>query len=207
MLYLKHFESFLLESTSRAPLYHFTYQNKLNRIFIDDLLKSNRPYLTRPNMPQESISVTRNKYYSERRFYKFRIKLDTNKLLAAGFKPIPINEFNLSVLKDVGPDYNIPTQQEEERIYKSIPNIGKYITDIDISDLFSGFKVEDIINNIPQFISNLEDTPLLTEDIKLLINYLLKYPHINFNQTWNWKPDKNSRTLNAQLITSISEKK
>lgn len=208
MNYLKYFESFLFES-NRAPLYHFTHSNKFFKIIDEDILKTNKPYLTHTDLPQQSISVTRNKLFSEKKFYKYRLELDTNKLLAAGFKPIPINEFNLSAkisLKTFGsetPDENIPTEQEEERIYKSIPNIGKYIINIDVD----GSDVSQMIYHIEAYKNNLHLLETAYPWIKRIIDFLNKYPHINFRQLKKWKIDKDTPILNAKLIDEITKKK
>ena len=204
MLYLKKFESFLNESINRAPLYHFTKYDKFLKIITEDLLKTNKPYLTHPDLPQESISLTRDKLFSQKSFSKYRIELDTDKLLAAGFKPIPIHEFNLSAKiakKKFGseiPDNFIPSGQQEERIYKSIPNIGKYIINIDVNGSSPyDYTILDIIKQLELHKDN-QHYP-----IKEIIDFLLKYPNINLRQLLNWRLDKNMTPLNAELINKL----
>jgi hypothetical protein len=200
MLYLKKFESFLNESINRAPLYHFTKSDKFLKIITEDLLKTNKPYLTHPDLPKESISLTRDKLFIQKSFSKYRIELDTDKLLAAGFKPIPIHEFNLSAKIDkikFGseiPDNFIPSNQQEERIYKSIPNIGKYIINIDVNN---DYTILDIIKQL-ELHKDIQHYP-----IKEIIDFLLKYPNINLRQLLNWRLDKNMPPLNAKLINEL----
>lgn len=198
MFHIKTFESFIIESYNRYPLYHFTYSGKIFDIMKEDLLRVSKPYLPHPNMPQESISLTRNKLFSEKRHYKIRLELDSAKLLAAGFKPVPISEFNLGK-KILPTDYNIPSEQEEERIYKSIPNIGKYITSIEVNNLLLGYTVDNFLFKITK--------DAIKKEIKILTDFLLKYPHITLKQTWDWKIDKNSPIINAEFINKFMKEK
>ena len=188
MLFIKTFESYL--QGQRAPLYHFT--ENLYKLIKDDILN-----LGQPSYPKniKAICLTRFPGYGEAKGSN-RLQLDTNKLIRAGFKPTTIAEIGSMVSSRIKKDdeipawkakqfygYSKPFQQGltfthgvdytnfdfknpkisnympiefefEERIYKPISNIGKYIDFIDL---------------------NREPTK---EQVKLLIDYIKKYPHI-----------------------------
>lgn len=187
MLYLQTFESYL--EGARAPLYHFA--KDLYNLLKDDILN-----LGQPSYPKnrKAICLTRYKGYTEA-FGADRLQLDTNKLIKAGFRPIPIAEtgtaishrlkrggltgsnkedikiktflnyskpFQQGITFTPGVEYpeskigmGIPSEYEfEERIYKPIPNIGKYIMFIDL-------------RNEPN-----------DKELKILKDYITKYPQI-----------------------------
>jgi len=177
-------ESYL--SGSRQPLYHLT--NKLYSILKSDILKSYKAART-SHGEIKSISLTMNINYSlDDSGYGEIFEIDVDKLLNDGIKPYPVDEIawqdgkpNEYVIKsdknysksgfDIfkkglrGTKHNLnlpnnPTVEYEfeERIFKDIEKIGKYIISL---------------NSTNNTFSN--------ENIEIISNYLIEYPHIKIN--------------------------
>lgn len=183
-MFIKSFEKYseYLEESylkgGRAPLYHFTY--RLIDILSDDTLKTARS-VGYSNGKENAISFTRNADYNE--YNKaYRLELDTDALIKDGYKPFSVDELgwaaikrgkkdnfvksnidsfrkgvrgtrhNIKSLPDVG-DVELETEFEE-RIFRNIENLGKYLLSISI--------YKDIHSNIYNIINK----------------YLKKYPHI-----------------------------
>lgn len=158
---------------SRQPLYHVT--NSLLAIIKNDTLKTHEPAHKMKNML--SISLTRSdSYLGDYGFdNKYRLVLDSDKLKNSGYNSYSSDELgsmggrNHNVqkwnyfIRHPKHNLNLPKSKDknnmqieyEERIYKDINNLGKYIIYIDI--LHTG----DIKN--------------ITSEI---LYYLEKYPHI-----------------------------
>ncbi len=195
MKYLKLYENF-----SRQPLYHFT--NKLFHIISNDVLLLNNPVLRLKNKGK-SISFTRNSKYRSGDGFLFRISLDSDKMRNFGYIPNPISEYNIS-LSDSNYSY-IPKNQNEERLYKDIIDVGKFINFIDINIDFDRFKsgketLETLIfkklNN--EIIKSYID--FSNEMIDNLFNYLLKYPNISLRLMSEKLEIPKEIFLNAQKI-------
>ena len=180
---IKRFIDFVNEAYlkgSRAPLYHFTA--KLQNIIYSDKLLTSRP--SRPSHNKErSISLTRNINYIEYKGFPC-IELDIDELKSDGIKVFPVDEWAWTKTgepnKDVIKKYhmgkanfkeiksgkrgtshglNLPKNptleiEFEERIFKNIDNVGKYIISIYLQK---------------HSLERLE---------KEIHNYLKKYPHI-----------------------------
>lgn len=136
-----------------------------------------------------SISVTRNSKYSDRG--NLRIELDYNKLLKDGYRSIPIDEMGNAITrkrhsffkqykKPMNPFYGYKKvhyggkinkkeggkdifleEEYEERIYKNISNLGKYIISIKLTKYFM-----------------IADTHIKSDKYIIFKNYIEKYPHI-----------------------------
>jgi hypothetical protein len=177
---------------NRAPLYHFTKLDKLNNILDDNELKPSAPAFGingyRDNL-NKSISLTRFPGYSGN-FTVCRITLDTNLLLRDGYKPRPIDEVGIAILKSKNKKnkhyskfnhknlkythhntQNVENisgleQEYEERIYKSIKMVGKYITFIDFD--FDTTALSTLQNGRRSLVLRYPN----------IVNYIKKYPHI-----------------------------
>lgn len=179
MLKIKCFEEFINESYLKSgfqPLYHWT--NSIEQILESDTLKLGNPAIRFNNL--KSISLTRNNLYGDVGG-SYRLCLDQNKLRLDGYKPYSLDELGLyrKELPDKDKKQNFPkkfmgdpkryTKQNiykynefsgmefefEERIFKDIKNLGKYI--ITIQKTYK-FEYKNILN--------------------ILSEYLQKYPHI-----------------------------
>jgi len=153
------------------PLYH--YNPYLEKILEDDILLKKSPY-----KGKDCICFTRNPQYTYEKNTFRRLKLDQNKLRLDGYVPKSIDEFSyLDDPWDRKLHYRGHAEWEfEERIYKDIKNLGKYIISIQIptSDDYRGGIA-------------LNQTPLG------ILTYIKKYPRIkleyyNINKRWNVTP-------------------
>jgi len=180
VIYLKTFESYL--SGGRQPLY--TWVVDFKRMIESDQLNVGNPtydknHKKRSDTDQlKSISLSRSSSFI---YYKtYRIVLDTNKLIKDGYIPEPFDEFSAAFNSKLGNtskprhfkylkairhglnikfDPKINDEEEyEERIYKDIKDIGKYIL---------------YINMQPDTLDRI--SPLVVE-------YIKKYPHIEIRK-------------------------
>jgi len=188
MKYVLTFESYLLGS--RQPLYHAT-NYALVDILESDILKTSTTA-----DKQKAICLTRSSTYNLDDSVEVRLVLDADKLLNDGYivtpydeqgvlgvKYLPKGHNNLSKLTKVNYTWrppvhnlNLPetdnddfTWEYEERIYKNIENLGKYLIAIDLTEA-SYNKYKDA-----------------------LYKYIQKYPHIKLiklNQSKMW--DRNN---------------
>jgi len=179
MKYILYFESYLLGG--RQPLYHAT--DYLSDILNDDILK-----VSTTADKQKAICLTRSSTYDLDYNINVRLVLDVDKLLKDGYKPIPYDEVGANITvgaknynKTAKSNYlfrspkhnlNLPdpeiedfTWEYEERIYKNIEDLGKYLIAIDLTE--SSY-------------NKYKDT---------LYKYTQKYPHIKLiklNQSKMW---------------------
>jgi len=176
------FEDFLLNESylkgGRPPLYHSTHY--FTNILKSDLLRVNKPVFDVHS--RKSISFTRDRYYGDGGPKKFMV--DVDHLIKDGYKPEPVDEIGsalnkMSKIKEPKPFFkgyskvnpsnkkiihNIPglqtgidtslSQESEERVYKDIPNFGRYVIEIILPD-----------NSVERYKPELSD-------------YLTQYPHI-----------------------------
>lgn len=180
---IKNFELFCESylSGSRQPLFHYT--NSLKAIIETDTLKIQKPSFSEDGV--NSISLTRTEVYNDKSG-GCRFVLDTDALIRDGYKPIPVDEVGIAAkmgnikLKDElkkaahivrhtasnivfddknkkHPKFKRMEYDFEERIYKDIKNLGKYILYID-------FYHQSYIDKYK----------------KLLLGYKEKYPQIKF---------------------------
>lgn len=143
-----------------------------------DIIKSDVLNTSIPSFPKDtkSISLTRNIAYDDC-VTGTRFALDYDKLAANGYLSKPFDEVGYalgSVKSDKFKDYrkykrqditNMPFESEE-RIYKDVKNLGKYIIYIDVQSIkYNG---------------------------ELLTDYIKKYPHIIVRQLQcpQWKEPK-----------------
>lgn len=203
MYYIKSFseitESYL--RGSRAPLYHFTHS--IENIIKSDKLLAKPPAYDRHgkrNEKDKCVCVTRFPGYTGAS-NNARITLNTDLLIRDGYKPIPIDEVGFALVKtgkikvkyqdyskpnpldiktvhglDSGKRMNMEIEYEE-RIYKDIVNLGKYIEYIDLR-------------------------PNRYWEIgKEYINYIKKYPHIKVREM-NYKKTNlgNSPFLEPKVV-------
>ena len=175
------------------PLYHYT-SNKLEKILKSDSLIKKDPY-----KGKECVCFTRDPLYSYDGGIYPRLKLDQNKLRIDGYIPKPIDEFGdekLGNIKDStdrkhikSPFHGTTEWEFEERIYKTIKNLGKYIISIQIpKSSEKSIRISGIVND------NVWQTQWYSPEgyIKLpfIETYLKKYPHIKFeyyNIEKRWK--------------------
>jgi len=154
------------------PLYHYTPY--LEKIIDDDILKKKSPY-----KGEDCVCLTRNPEYSYEKSDFRRLKLDQNKLRLDGYVPKSIDEFSYLWLP-VNRKLNSMGHAEwefEERIYRDIKNLGKYIISIQMPT-GDDYKRGGIALN---------QTPLG------ILTYMKKYPHIkleyyNINKRWKVTP-------------------
>ena len=158
MKYLYLFEKYL--ESGYSPLYHYTPY--LEKIIYDDILKMNQPY-----KGDKCVCVTRSPLYKYDGIGSKRIKLDQNKLRLDGYVPKSIDEFGYQIRSldrkyrvenDISPDNNTEWEYEE-RIYKNIKDVGKYIISIQLPNT----QIHSIRNFIPIYKEYLKKYP----DIKL----------------------------------------
>lgn len=176
------FEDFINESYlsgGRPPLYHSTHY--FTNILKSDLLKANKPAFDVNN--RKSISFTRDRYYGDGGPKKFMVDVDhlikdgykptpvdevgsaLNKRKSLGLNDKPyqnsyskVNPRNKTIVHNIagletGNDLMM-SQESEERIYKDIPNFGRYVIEIILPD-----------DSVKRYKPELED-------------YLTQYPHI-----------------------------
>jgi hypothetical protein len=157
---IKKFDDFLNEAYlkgGRQPLYHYTFLGRLPSIIESDTLKMGNPARPRDS---KAICVTRNPYFShDGAELECRIVLDYDRLKNDGYRSYPFDEIG-TVTKDTkNMNYiksNFPSVKQgkrtiqhgldlpkignglevefEERIYRNVKNIGKYIISIDFSN-------------------------------------------------------------------------
>lgn len=201
------FEQFVNESYlkgSRQPIYHFTFA-------LNDILKSDMLKTSRAADGEKSISFTRSVYYEDYASSGVRLVLDADKLKNDGYKIIPYDEVGRKishrkedrfkgygkanykfVMKSVIHKLNIPEWQDEdgldaleweyeERSFKDIKNLGKYLIAIDISDNSLYDSREEIIRE-----------------------YLKKYPHIkifdlNIDKLWDRSKEITSEIMGEPM--------
>src|SRR6478735_4362700 len=177
MLKIKLFEEFVNESYLKSgfqPLYHWT--DSIERILESNTLKVGNPAIRFNNL--KSISLTRNNLFGDAGG-SYRLCLDQNKLRLDGYKPYSLDEIalyhkELPNKKDIFPKkfmgdprrytkQNIYKYDEfegmefefEERIFKDIKNLGKYIIAIQTTNNFE-----------------------LKNNFNILSEYIQKYTHI-----------------------------
>ena len=173
------FSEFVNESYlkgGRQPIYHSTYH--FVNILESDILKVNKP--TFDDKSKEYISFTRNRGFQEHGFKKFM--LDADLLIKDGYVPKPVDELGTALMKakphrkeeykeytksnpesrlvnhnieDLKTGVMFSKEAEyEERIYKNITNLGKYVIEIVLDNKYlNKYKPE-------------------------LTQYIEKYPHI-----------------------------
>jgi len=191
-MFIKKFEDFINEAYlkgGRQPVYHFTSTYGLQGILESDILKTSKPS-RQSHGYDKSISLTRSIYYGDS-LNDFCLELDSDRLLRDGYKIYPVDEWawkggkpNKVAIKDFNfiksnfpevksgkrgtkhgldlPKNPILETEFEERIYKNVENIGKYIIKIYISDSKMKYLV----------------SPDLTSYHVIFAKYLEKYPHI-----------------------------
>lgn len=208
LLNYNNYNNYNIINENRQDLYHITTSYRFKDIIKGDLLKVNEPAIQMYNKPKKSISVTRsNNYTDEWRNVDIRIVLDNNKLYLHGYKSVPVDE--VGVYKGYGKGQNVynfskkwnidnllrkskhnidsiekPSKsglelEFEERYFKNIKNLGKYIKFIDFSE--------------SEFERNKTNSNYLSE-------YLKEYPHIKIriikDQSNLWKkPELQKNTL------------
>jgi hypothetical protein len=191
-MFIKKFEDFINEAYlkgGRQPVYHFTSSSGLLGIIKSDELKTSKP-ARQSHGYDKSISLTRNIDYSDSR-NDFCLELDSDSLLRDGYRIYPVDEIswkegkpnklaikNFNFIKsnflDVKsgkrgtkhglklPKNPILETEFEERIYKNVKGVGKYILRIILN--------RDVLNTRIGF---------LNEDLRdILVDYLNKYPHV-----------------------------
>lgn len=174
------FEDFVNESylkSGRHLLYHYTSR-------LDDIMKTDLLRTSKPAIGDNAICFTRSSYFEEHAQSE-RLVIDSDLLKIDGYNVYPIDEIILSYKDSIGSfsgytkanphfrkrkiihktalkqnlgKYGGLEWEYEERCFKNIKNIGKYIVGIDIT-----------YNALSYFY----------KDIK---NYLEKYPHIEINE-------------------------
>ena len=210
---IKKFIEFTNESYlegSRQPIYHIT--RHLYDILKTDLLKCNKPART-SHGKDKSISLTRNIDFSDVPSNEI-IELDVDKLINSGIKTYPVDEWawkngkrNLDTINlsrnlsksgfdefkkgNRGTKHNLDLPKEfkletefEERIYKDITNLGKYIISLN-------FRQE------PS--RGIYDT---SGDFGVVKDYLQKYPHIKV-----YLMDKDNRRKRTDITYKFVETK
>jgi hypothetical protein len=185
MKFIKQFTDFLNEAYlkgGRQPLYHHTY--RLKDIFASDTLKTSTPsYSKKGEKYSKSISLTRVNYIRLNGCsFNIRLVLDIDALNRDGYITEPFDEigYNKKHTKDIPifkshgvqkrssktitvhkvaglPQFDDSGIQPEyeERCYKDITNLGKYIIAVEFSTI-------DVFTNHKEHI----------------LEYLEKYPHI-----------------------------
>lgn len=150
------FERYL--ESGYSPLYHYTPY--LEKIIDDDVLKIKQPF-----KGDKCVCVTRNPLYEFDGVGNKRIKLDQNKLRLDGYTPKSIDEFGYqiksldrkhNIKNDVSPSNKIEWEYED-RIFRDIKNLGKYIISIQLPTTQ--------IHSVRYFLPHYEE-------------YLKKYPNI-----------------------------
>lgn len=181
------FEEFVNESYlkgSRAPIYHYTRRYAFSKILDSDTLKLGRPSREIRNNGK-ATALTRNPYYTHdgASLNSPRFVLDLDKLKNDGIRSYPVDEIGIA-MKQGGmtnknfsksnfdevksgkrgtahgldlPETPALETEFEERIYKDVPNLSKYIISIDLAT---------------------EPDNSLKQELK---KYLQKYPHIVIN--------------------------
>lgn len=165
----------------KGPLYHYTLS--LGKILSNDQLKASPPAYGKSGKRKDKdkcICLTRSSGYSEHG--NTRIVLDQNKLLKFGYKANPVDEIGIALTltnkhkakkfigySKVNPIFKTinhgvkglktgtiaPLEQEhEERIFKDINHVGRFIDYIDLP------------------------THAFSHNRSELINFVKKYPHI-----------------------------
>jgi hypothetical protein len=190
-MFIKKFEDFINEAYlkgGRQPVYHFTSSSGLLGIIKSDELKTSKP-ARQSHGYDKSISLTRNIDYSDSR-NDFCLELDSDSLLIDGYRIYPVDEIswkegkpnkaikNSNFIKSNFPyvksgkrgtkhGLKLPKNpiletEFEERIYKNVKGVGKYILRIILN--------RDVLNTRIGF---------LNEDLRdILVDYLNKYPHV-----------------------------
>lgn len=156
---IKNFNTFVNESYlkgSRQPIYHLTAVRFIAGILNSDSLMTSVPTFTNERY-EKSLSLTRDKdIYLH--FDEVCFELDYDKLLNDGYKAHPVDEFYLggdSPRKEKNPETKSRINQNrggkhgidsidkseplipfeyEERIYKSIRNLSKYLISIQLKE-------------------------------------------------------------------------
>jgi len=177
MKFLLLFESFL--ESNYSPLYRYVpwfFKTDMEkdmmscRIPADENAKcsKNKNYI-----PRSCICFTRSVNYSYDGSRSVRIKLDQNKLRKDGYIPYPIDEFRNSIkMRKLGKNISLKYTKKssddwfveweyEERIYKDIKSLGKYIISIQLPN------------------NNKYSKEINSQEFK---NYLKKYPHIKLEE-------------------------
>lgn len=186
MKYLVLFEKYL--ESNYSPLYHYT-RSSLEKILESDQLIKKPPF-----KGVDCVCVTRSPIYKLDFNVSPRLKLDQNKLRLDGYTSIPIDEFSgdkKSLNRKIGKnksytDDNTTEWEFEERIYKDIKNLGKYIISIQ-------FPKRD--ENRDSYFFGLSGKRYYPKDfveLDVVKNYLIKYPHIileSYNVSKRWKTE------------------
>jgi hypothetical protein len=198
---IKRFIDFINESYlkgGRQPLYHYTFLFRLSSIIESDTLKMGNPARPRGS---KAICVTRNPHFShDGAELECRIVLDYDKLKNDGYRSHPFDEVgtvtkttkSMNLIKSHFPSIkqgkrnihhglDLPKIGDglevefEERIYRNINNIGKYIISIEFSN----------------------ESALL--GLNGLYKYLEEYPHIRI-KVFDKKYKSQTKDITSELI-------
>jgi hypothetical protein len=191
MKYLLLFEKYL--ESNYPPLYHYT-KYSLEKILDCDTLIIKTPYIGK-----SCICLTRSSSYTYDDNWFPRLKLNQNKLRLDGYVPKSIDEFS----KDDNPHkrkfgkslWNNTEWEFEERIFKDIHKLGKYIISIQIPNS-SDYEVNIRDYNGRKYRSR---DFIYLDYIK---KYLEKYSHIKLEY---YDVKKRLKITNVPKILSYSE--
>lgn len=186
---IKRFIDFINEAYlkgGRQPLYHYTRVSHLYNILETNILKVSS--VVRPR-GTKGICLTRNPYFTHDGGTSTspRIVLDIDKLRRNGYNSFPVDELGITGVKighsgnftksnieniksgkrTVHNNLDLPKPgsnglevEFEERIYKDIKNIGKYILSIDV------IKESDLPKNLNSYLEEYPDIIINLYDIK-----------------------------------------
>jgi hypothetical protein len=175
MIHINDFNGFLNEGVNDNFLYHSTAIRKMKMILESNTLKTSE---------HNVISFSRNKNFWFGYLTSNSIRIVLNKkLLSHNYKIDSFDFFNYKTVWDENSkSYNkVATKkwdssrkkdyEYEERISENIENIGKYIHEIEFSDIALG------LNKDYQALGSF-DLP----ELKMVLNdYLVRYPHIKLS--------------------------
>jgi hypothetical protein len=192
---------------SKQPLYHLTYS--ISKVIESDMLKLGVPAYGYDHKPK-SISLTRSTMFSNDGSVNVRLTLDTDLLARDGYISEPFDELGfidnkkkvkrikhptkqIQIPKRIAmhkiaslpqPDINGLEIEYEERIYKEISMLGKYIMRIEFSSV-----------------------ELLKDHLKIIKEYLIKYPHIEIciiaDEIWKKPIPIDMTQFNTDTISEI----
>lgn len=176
------------------PLYHSTPSQLIPHILKSDTLIKSTPY-----KGVKCVCLTRSQLYTVDGRKQPRLKLDQNKLRIDGYIPKPIDEFGDEPnsqnrkykINNISKNSN--TEWEfEERIYKDIPNLHKYLIAIQIphTDRLSDHHMDDYGN------------PVEAPYIQTIRDYIKLYPHIKLEA---YATQERWKTLNVNEETELNE--
>ena len=196
---MKYIKPLILESKQVGILYHYTFTSRLFKILSENILKSERGFLSINSKNYDYISCTRNKnlHLFNPNISSTQVRIELNgDLLSTKYKLIPrddnykrsviydgddIIDNKLIDIRDDGDDYG--DEMEEAIITKQVPNIIKYINSITfyIDDKNDEFKITAYFNdefnvrisNKKQFIENFNKLfPTIKLQLVIDDNYL-----------------------------------